>query len=82
MVSGTGFYPDGVVLAGVTKAMAEQYAPDQLKKGLLKVPQLSNIATTARALVFVDSLLLIFFLCECASHMAPIIRRWIRRMAA
>ena len=47
MVIATGFYPDGIVLGGVSKVMAEQYAPDQLKKGLLKVPTLSNIGTTA-----------------------------------
>ena len=28
-----GFYPDGIVLAGVTKTMAEQYAPEQLENG-------------------------------------------------
>jgi hypothetical protein len=38
MVGGAGFYPDGVVLGGVSRAMVEQYAPEQLKKGLLKVP--------------------------------------------
>ena len=39
---GTGFYPDGVLLGGVTRDMAEQYAPDQLQKGLLKVQTLGS----------------------------------------
>lgn len=32
-----GCYPDGWALGGVTKDMAEQYAPEQLANGLLKV---------------------------------------------
>jgi|EP01046_Picozoa_sp_COSAG06_P009618 hypothetical protein len=38
-----GFYPDGIVLAGVTKTMAEQYAPEQLENGPYDL--LSNNAT-------------------------------------
>ena len=44
-----GFYPDGIVLAGVTKTMAEQYAPEQLENG----PSITYYTTMPRGRSFV-----------------------------